>query len=144
MEAAGISDSREDAIAYISRLAMGHEHDPALIEVFVDTAPEALRYIDLDRDLAESPSAEWLTADSWRVHFHVPVDAESLGPLGTTRDDLRRALACVAGDLDYEPHLEVETYTWEVLPGSEQPDLVSGLTRELEATAQLLEEVSAG
>ena len=105
---------------------------------------EVLRYIDLDRDLAESPSAEWLAADSWRVHFHVPVDAESLGPLGTTRDDLRRALACVAGDLDYEPHLEVETYTWEVLPGSEQPDLVSGLTRELEATAQLLEEVSAG
>ena len=105
---------------------------------------EVLRHIDLDRELAESPPERWLEADSWRVHFHVPVDAESLGPLGTTRDDLRRALACVAVDLDYEPHLEVETYTWEVLPGTERPDLVSGLTAELNATAQLLEEVSAG
>ena len=104
---------------------------------------EVLRHIDLDRELAESPPERWLEADSWRVHFHVPVDAESLGPLGTTRDDLRRALACVAVDLDYEPHLEVETYTWEVLPGTERPDLVSGLTAELNATAQLLEEVSA-
>jgi succinate dehydrogenase/fumarate reductase flavoprotein subunit len=42
---AGIPDSREDAIAYIRRLAMGHEHDPSLIETFVDTAPEVLRYL---------------------------------------------------------------------------------------------------
>jgi sugar phosphate isomerase/epimerase len=102
---------------------------------------ELLRSVDLDRELTESPSAEWLMADSWRVHFHVPVDAESLGPLGTTRDDLRRALACVASDLDYAPHLEVETYTWEVLPGSERTDLVSGLTSELQATRRLLEEL---
>ena len=105
---------------------------------------EVLRRIDLDRELAESPPAEWLAAESWRVHFPVPVDAESLGPLGTTRDDLRRALTCVAADLDYAPHLEVETYTWEVLPGFEQPDLVGGLTRELKATAKLLEDVSGG
>jgi succinate dehydrogenase/fumarate reductase flavoprotein subunit len=42
---AGIPDSRDDAIAYIRRLAMGHEHDPSLIETFVDTAPEVLRYL---------------------------------------------------------------------------------------------------
>jgi len=76
------------------------------------------------------------------VHFHVPVDAESLGPLGTTRADLRRALVTVATHLDYPPHLEVETYTWEVLPGSGRPDLVNGLTGELNATAALLGELS--
>ena len=27
------------------RLAAGREHDPSLLEVFVDTAPEALRYL---------------------------------------------------------------------------------------------------
>ena len=101
-----------------------------------------LRFIDLDRDLAESPPPEWLAAETWRVHFHVPVDAETLGPLGTTRADLRRALATVAEDLDYSPHLEVETYTWEVLPGSGRPDLVNGLTGELNATAALLAELS--
>jgi succinate dehydrogenase/fumarate reductase flavoprotein subunit len=46
MAAAGVPDSREEAIAYISRLAMGGEHDPHLIEVFVDTAPEMLSYLE--------------------------------------------------------------------------------------------------
>ena len=46
MAEAGIEDSREEAIAYISRLAMGGEHDPRLIEVFVDTAPEMLAYLE--------------------------------------------------------------------------------------------------
>ncbi|NRA09502.1 MAG: FAD-dependent oxidoreductase [Myxococcales bacterium] len=46
MSTAGVDDSREEAIAYISRLAMGHEHDPQLIEVFVDTAPEMLAYLE--------------------------------------------------------------------------------------------------
>ncbi len=46
MAEAGIADSREDAIAYIRRLTMGREHDPDLIEVFVDTAPEMLRYLE--------------------------------------------------------------------------------------------------
>ncbi|MED5446609.1 MAG: metabolite traffic protein EboE, partial [Planctomycetota bacterium] len=46
-----------------------------------------LRHVDLDRNLSGSPPAEWLEAEAWRVHFHVPVDADSLGPLGTTRAD---------------------------------------------------------
>jgi 3-oxosteroid 1-dehydrogenase len=44
--AAGIADSRDDACAYLRRLAAGREHDPALIDVFVDTAPEVLRYLE--------------------------------------------------------------------------------------------------
>ena len=44
--------------------------------------------------------------------------------------------------LDFSPLLEVETYTWEVLPGSGRPDLVNGLTGELNATAALLAELS--
>ena len=63
----------------------------------------------------------------------MPVNAESLGPLVTTRDDLKRALAAVA-ELNYAPHLEVETYTWVVLPGENQTPLVDGLTEELKAT----------
>lgn len=44
--AAGIEDSRDDALAYLRRLAGGREHDPALLEAFVDTAPEVLRYLE--------------------------------------------------------------------------------------------------
>src|SRR5688572_6859663 len=46
MAASGIADSRDDAVAYVTRLANGHEHDPALIETFVDTAPEMLAYLE--------------------------------------------------------------------------------------------------
>lgn len=46
MAEAGIDDSREDALAYIRRVTMGREHDPDLLEVFVDTAPEMLRYLE--------------------------------------------------------------------------------------------------
>jgi len=38
-------DSREDAIAYITRLSDGRAADPSLIEVYVDTAPEAFEYL---------------------------------------------------------------------------------------------------
>lgn len=46
MAETGITDSREDAIAYIERLAQGHQHDPALVEAWVDAAPQALRYLE--------------------------------------------------------------------------------------------------
>ncbi|MFO1093263.1 MAG: metabolite traffic protein EboE [Planctomycetaceae bacterium] len=96
---------------------------------------------DLDAPLCESPPTEFRDAPEWRIHFHVPVNAESLGPLQTTRGDLRRALKAVA-ELDYAPHLEVETYTWHVLPGQQRPTLVDGLTAEMQATRDLLNTIS--
>jgi len=99
-----------------------------------------LRAVDLSEQLAREPDRDFLNAETWRVHFHVPVDAERMGPLGTTRPDLKRALIAVS-QLDYAPHLEVETYTWEVLPDGQPADLVDGLTRELTATRSLLSEL---
>ncbi len=101
-----------------------------------------LHQLDLSESLCSSPPDEFRMADEWRVHFHVPVNAESIGPLGTTRADLKRALAAVAA-LPYAPHLEVETYTWGVLPGEQQPRLVDGLSAELAATRELLERLGA-
>lgn len=105
-----------------------------------------VRQVDLTESLALEPPSEFREAPAWRIHFHVPVDAERLGPLATTRPILRQALETVAG-LDYSPHLEVETYTWEVLPGSPTsagPDrLIEGLTRELTATRTMLGEIAA-
>ncbi len=93
--------------------------------------------IDLNEALLNSPYPQFAASPAWRIHFHVPVDAERLGPLLTTRPALTEALTAIAA-LDYAPHLEVETYTWEVLPDSTKLDLVEGLTRELQSTAQLL------
>ena len=104
-----------------------------------------LRQIDLTSDLALRPPSEFRDADAWRIHFHVPVHAERLGPLRTTRQELRQALATVA-QLDYAPHLEVETYTWEVLPNrphvSGPQMLIDGLTAEMVATRGLLGEIA--
>lgn len=101
------------------------------------------RAVDLTHELIDAPGEDFLSAPSWRVHFHVPVDAERIGPLATTRPALREALVAVAA-LDYAPHLEVETYTWDVLPGAGPADLVTGLTRELAATRDLLAAIPAG
>ena len=96
---------------------------------------------DLTAELCRSPPPELHDARRWRVHFHVPVDADRIGPLRTTRPDLSRALAAVRS-LAYAPHLEVETYTWSVLPG-EEPDLLAGLAAEMRATRRLLDQLSA-
>lgn len=96
-----------------------------------------VRQVDLDHHLTSAPSSEFREAPVWRVHFHVPVDAEQLGPLGTTRNELKRALKVIP-ELDYAPHLEVETYTWEVLPGGGIPNIVEGFAKELLATKALL------
>lgn len=68
--------------------------------------------------------------NEWRVHFHVPVHRAD----HTTRDELEATLArLVGGDVPATRHLEVETYTWSVMPGEahDDEDLVQGLADEL-------------
>jgi hypothetical protein len=100
-----------------------------------------LRWIDLTPEMALNPPLDFLQAESWRIHFHVPVNAERVGPLSTTRPQLVQALREIPG-LDYAPHLEVETYTWEVLPDAppvqSQERLIHGLAQELKATRELI------
>jgi sugar phosphate isomerase/epimerase len=78
----------------------------------VDDLPEALTELP-----GEGP---------WRVHFHMPLHQEPAAPLSTTTDVLR----AVAAGLPGTPHVEVETYTWSVLPDA--GDLVGGIAAELE------------
>ena len=48
-------DSREEAIEYVLRLADGRASDPSLIEVYVDTAPEALDYLEANTGYRSEP-----------------------------------------------------------------------------------------
>ena len=96
-----------------------------------------ISHTDLSQELALNPPSDWQQAEKWRVHFHVPVDADRLGPLGTTRPELIGALHAL-GQLSYEPHLEVETYTWPVFPGVRRGDVTAGMARELIATRELI------
>jgi sugar phosphate isomerase/epimerase len=122
------------------RMSLSRYVEPRYLHQTMARLPggKVLREVDLNEKLALEPSKEFRNAECWRVHFHVPVNAEHLGPLQTTRPDLERALRTVAS-LSYAPHLEVETYTWEVLPDGGKTPLVEGLTRELTATRDLLD-----
>jgi sugar phosphate isomerase/epimerase len=123
-----------DARAELAKFA-----EPRYLHQFMARTPagDVLRNPDLTMDAVLSPPQDWLQARPWRVHFHVPVDADALGLLGTTRAELRKALLAV-GKLDYQPHLEVETYTWPVIPGSTSSGMVDGLARELIAVREML------
>lgn len=80
----------------------------------------------------------------WRVHYHVPVHAAPQPPLHATVGVLRDALAVLAGgETAGCDHLEVETYTWNVLPPAQRPaspeQLAEGIAAELRFTrAELL------
>jgi succinate dehydrogenase/fumarate reductase flavoprotein subunit len=51
----GFQDSREEAIAYILRISDGRASDPSLAEVYVDTAPEALNYLEANTGYRSTP-----------------------------------------------------------------------------------------
>lgn len=97
-------------------------------------------------DVLDDPA--WRARGPWRSHFHVPVFRDELvGGLRTTQPELERALRLVA----HEPitnHIEVETYTWDVLPEAEKAagsgfDLVDALERELRWVLGVLAEEGA-
>ncbi|MEM5460146.1 metabolite traffic protein EboE [Paraburkholderia phytofirmans] len=68
----------------------------------------------------------------WRIHFHVPVFLDALGSLGTTRFAIEEALR-VHKALPLSTHLEIETYTWDVLPDHlKTGDIVDYVSRELD------------
>jgi sugar phosphate isomerase/epimerase len=83
-------------------------------------------------DLPDALDGE-LPADGgpWRVHFHAPLHTEPEPPLRTTTDQLDQVLAGLLGGASALcDHIEVETYTWSVLP--EPPaDLPGGIAAEL-------------
>ena len=68
----------------------------------------------------------------WRTHFHVPVFLDNLGAFGTTRFALEQALA-FHKKTPLSTHLEIETYTWDVLPSHlKTGDIVEYVSREIE------------
>ena len=74
------------------------------------------RYRDLDVALARSPELETRTFPEWRIHFHIPLHSRATPLFGNTADHILGVLDSVGRQPDLCSHLEMETYTWEVLP----------------------------
>ena len=69
------------------------------------------------------------------MHFHVPIFVERYGALRSTQDHLRalHPQACAATS-----HLEIETYTWDVLPAGLKASSVDSIAREYEWVLDVL------
>jgi hypothetical protein len=86
------------------------------------------QYPDLPDALEHINDAQY---QEWRTHFHVPVFLENYGLLQSTQDDVLKTFQY----LQTHPvthHLEVETYTWEVLPEEIRIELGESIARELQ------------
>lgn len=88
------------------------------------------RHADLDAAFAAARRGE--AGGEWRVHCHVPVFLDRFAALGSTQGELRAALALCRTEA-ISPHLEVETYTWSVLPDElRSRELAGDIVRELQ------------
>lgn len=93
-------------------------------------------------DLGDVLNADpaWPADRPWRVHVHIPLHAKPAPPLRATSEVLLSAVSAVlAAPQGEQAHLDVETYTWTVLPQSLQPEsLVEGIAAELRWAAEHL------
>jgi sugar phosphate isomerase/epimerase len=105
--------------------------DTYLHQVVTCNAGGLTRYTDLPDAFDAAARQDATTGGEWRVHCHVPIFIETLPGLQTTQpflqsvlDVLQRTGACRC--------LEVETYTWDVLPAEcRTADMNTAIAREL-------------
>lgn len=103
-----------------ARAALAAFDEPTYLHQLIAREPEGrlTRFTDLGPALAPGGAPD---GAEWRVHFHVPVFLDHLPDFDTTQAFLKDILRLHRAD-PISRHLEVETYTWDVLP----PDLVAG------------------
>ncbi len=66
-----------------------------------------------------------------RAHFHVPIFLERFGKLYSTQDHILKVIDYLKQQVVSE-HLEIETYTWDVLPAEYKRDLSESIIREIQ------------
>ena len=96
------------------------------------TVTKAGGVIERFADLPEALETGDRTADEWRIHFHIPLYEDPEVPLGSTRSHAADALNLIRERPELCPHLEIETYTWGVLPRELECPLVQMIEREYE------------
>lgn len=94
-----------------------------------------IHYPDLPQALSDKDNP---AVQEWRAHYHVPVFVQQFGALTSTRDDITRVLQRQAAK-PFTHHLEIETYTWEVLPAGLKQEMGASIAREMKWVLQQLE-----
>ncbi|WP_143304709.1 metabolite traffic protein EboE [Chitinophaga vietnamensis] len=94
-----------------------------------------IHYPDLPQALEDADNE---AVAEWRSHFHVPVFLDHYEVLHSTQEDIRQVLA-IQRQQPFTAHLEVETYTWDVLPAPLKEEMGISIARELLWIRQQLE-----
>lgn len=84
------------------------------------------RYRDLTTAL---PDLLTTTAQEWRTHFHVPIFIRDYQLFESTQGHIKQLLKLLPNHF-VGHHLEIETYTWEVLPPAMKLDILTSIERE--------------
>ena len=66
-----------------------------------------------------------------RAHFHVPIFLERFGALHSTQDHIVKVVEYLKA-YPVSEHLEIETYTWDVLPIALKKNLTESIVREMD------------
>jgi sugar phosphate isomerase/epimerase len=91
--------------------------DIYLHQVVVRTAKgQRQTFKDLAPALASAAASVNPVADEWRIHFHVPLHSPATSWYQNTSDHVIGVLDLLKKNPALCSHLEMETYTWEVLP----------------------------
>lgn len=88
---------------------------------------EMTSYPDLQNALSDKAAA---SAAEWRAHYHVPIFIHHYGVLESTQEDIRKVLS-LQDEAPFTFHLEIETYTWEVLPPELRLPVAESIIREI-------------
>ena len=119
--------------------ALARFDEPVYLHQVVEERDHTLiRYVDL----GEAIEASRERRGRWRVHFHVPLFHETFeGELASTRPETAELLHLLGDDHRDTTHLEVETYTWDVLPEEYRAlDIDDAIARELTWTRSELDQ----
>jgi sugar phosphate isomerase/epimerase len=99
------------------------------------------KFSDLPSALQSASARNSDAGDEWRVHFHVPLHWQPTGELNTTADHVLGLLKALQARPHLCSHLEMETYTWAVLPEPwRSRDVVDQLVGEYDWTLRQLAE----
>jgi hypothetical protein len=89
-----------------------------------------IRYRDLP-EAVKAASGDMGSAE-WRIHCHVPLSRERLAPFMSTQAFVRTLMTMLREE-PVSPHLEIETYTWSVLPQEYRDEnIVASVVREMQ------------
>ena len=119
------------------RAALASFNEPTYLHQVIRRTSEGMKFhVDLPEALALGDATD---GEEWRVHFHVPVFIDDLGAFSSTRDFLEEILALHKAN-PISPHLEIETYTWDVLPAAVRSGTVDkDVVREINWVLEKLE-----